>query len=216
MRSTTVLAALRHVAGVVVGGAIGGIVWLVVLQEGPERNWSDHNYNQIMGQVFVGREDDVARAGFYGTLLFGIALAAIYALVFEGFFRGKHRALAPLTFALVPLFLWGLVLSPGVTAFEDTAIDVRPQVIPGGAFGLDGGGVTLVLGIAGSLLFALAVSRIYRLMTTPAWWRSRGSDHSMAKGVLDELISRSTSTAAPDSLKLPEEGRKEGGEGAGR
>lgn len=216
MNSATVLAALRHVAGVVVGGAIGGIVWLIVLQEGPERGWSDHDYNQIMGQVFVGREDDVARAGFYGTLLAGIALAAIYALVIERLARGRHRAVAPLTFALLPFFSWGLVLSPGVTALEDTAIDVSPRRIPGGAFGLDGGGVTLVLGVVGSLLFALAVSRIYRLMTTPAWWKSRGSDHSIAKGVLDELISRSAPAAAPDSLKLPEEGRKEGGEGAGR
>lgn len=212
MKAATVLAALRHVAGVVVGGAIGGIVWLIVLQEGPERNWSDHDYNQIMGQVFVGRGDDVARAGFYGTLLFGIALAAVYALVFERPFRSKHRALAPLTFAMVPLSLWGLVLSPGVTAFEDTAIDVRPRVIPGGAFGLDGGGVTLVLGIAGSLLFALAASRIYRLMTTPAWWRSRDDSHGAGQGVLEEIY---FGKGPEPSLKLPEEGREEGRVGPG-
>jgi hypothetical protein len=210
------LSALRHIAGVVFGGAIGGIVWLVVLQEGPERGWSDHNYNQVMGQVFVGREDDVARAGFYGTIAVGIALAAVYALVFEPLARGKHRAVAPLVFAAVPLLLWGFVLSPGVTAYADTAIDVESQVIPGGVFGLDGGRVTLVLGIVGSLLFALAVSRIYRLMTMPAWWKSRGSNHSMAQGVLDGLISRSAPAPSPESLKLPEEGREEGDKGAGR
>jgi hypothetical protein len=212
MTGARILRLLRHVAGVVVGGAIGGIVWLIILQEGPERQWSDHDYNQIMGQVFVGREDDVATAGFLATLGTGVALALLYAFAFEPLGRNRGRAWAPLCFAAVPLALWGLVLSPGVTAYKDTAIDVRPEVIPGGAFGLDAGGVTLVLGVVGSLLFALAVSRIYRLMITPSWWKARGSDHAMAKGVLEELIART-----PDpSLELPEERREEGRESAGR
>jgi hypothetical protein len=212
MSGTTILRLLRHLAGVVVGGALGGIVWLIVLQEGPERQWSDHDYNQIIGQVFVGREDDVATAGFLATLVAGVALAALYAFVFEPLGRKRGRAWAPVVFAAVPLALWGLVLSPGVTAYKDTAIDVRPEVIPGGVFGLDAGFFTLVLGAVGSLLFALAVSRIYRLMTAPSWWKSRGSDHAMPKGVLEGLIAQT-----PDaSLKLPEERREEGGEGAGR
>lgn len=207
-RGTAILTALRHIAGVVVGGTIGAIVWLVVMQEGAERHWSDHDYNQIVGQVVVDRTGDVAKAGFWATLVLGIVLAAAYSIVVEPLVGRVRRVRAMFLFALVPFLLWGLVLSPGVAAYKDTALDVARETIPGGAFGLDGGGVTPVLGVVASLLFALAVTRVYRLMCDPKWWHSRGGDHAMAQGVLDELTSR--------SLELSEERREEGREGPGR
>lgn len=207
-RGTVLLSALRHIAGVVVGGIIGAVVWLIVMQEGSERHWSDHDYNQMVGQVVVDRTGDVAKTGFWVTLVLGIALAAVYAVVVEPLVGRARRVRAMFLFALVPFLLWGLVLSPGVTAYKDTALDVARETIPGGAFGLDGGGATLVLGMIASMLFALAVTRIYRLMCEPEWWRARGGDHAMAQGVLDELTSR--------SLELSEERREEGREGPGR
>lgn len=212
MTQARLLAALRHIAGVVVGGAIGAIVWLVVMQEGPERDWSEHDFNQIMGQAFVGREDDVRVAGFVATLLVAIAIAAVYALVVEPLLGKRAAWRAPIAFAPVPLLLWGLVLSPGVTAFKDTAIDVKPERIPGGVFGFDSGETALVLAIVASVLFALAVSRIYRLMVIPSWWRSRGDDAAAGHGVLGDLLIR----PIDPSLELAEKRREEGGEGPGR
>jgi hypothetical protein len=203
-----VLAGLRHVAGVVFGGLVGGTVWLVVIQEGPERNWSDHDYNEMMGQVFVNRAGDVAKTGLWATLAIGVALTALYALVVDPLLAKRGARRAALTFAAVPFLLWGLAFAPTVTAYRDTAAGVPREPIPGGVFGLDGGAATLVLGLAASFLFALAAARIYRLMCTGTWWRARGRGHELAQEVLEELTSR--------SFELPEERREESREGAGR
>ena len=209
---TTATAALRHIAGVAVSGMVGAVVWLVVMQEGPERNWSDHNYNQVVGQVFVGREDDVAKAGFVATLAIGVALAAVYALVIGPLIGRKGPRRAALVFAAVPLLLWGLVLAPRVTAYKDTALDEARQTIPGGVFGWDAGGITLLLAVVASLLFALSVDRIYRLMRAADWWRSRGDNDAMRQETLDQLVA----PAPGPSLEFPEQRREEGREGPGR
>jgi hypothetical protein len=200
------LSALRHLCAMITAGVVGGVVWLVVMQEGPERDWSDHDFNQIMGQLVVGREDDVARAGFLVTMPAAIVLAALYALI-EGR-TGRSGLRLPLVFSLAPFLLWGLVLSPGVTAYKDTALDVARQEIPGGFFGTESGVVAVILAAVASVLFGLAASRVYRLMRTPEWWRSRGDTHSV--GTLDAII------APKGSLELSEQRPEEGREGAGR
>jgi hypothetical protein len=203
-----VLAGARHIAGVLFGGLLGGTVWLVVMQEGPERNWSDHDYLDMMGQVFVARSGNVAKAGLWATLAIGVALTALYALVVDPLLAKRGPRRAAFAFAAVPFLLWGPAFAPVVTAWKDTAADVAPERIPGGVFGLDGGGATIVLGIAASILFALTAARVYRLMCTGTWWRARDRRHVLAQEVLEELTSR--------SFELPEEGPEEGGEGAGR
>lgn len=196
------MAALRRIGGVLLGGIVGALGWLVVLQEGPQRGWSDHDYNETMGQAFVDRADDVARAGLWATLVAGVALAGIYALVVEPLLGGRRPFVAGLTFAVAPLAAWGLVLTPFTTAYEDTAPGHPLVEIPGGILGLDAGASGLVLGVVGSLVFAAAVSRIYRLATSAEWWRSRPQSGEMARGVLDEIVGEG-------SLELPEKRSKE-------
>ena len=42
----------------ILGGLLGGILWLVIMQEGPERGWSEHDYNQMIGQLLVDRSGE--------------------------------------------------------------------------------------------------------------------------------------------------------------
>jgi len=202
------LTTLRHVGGVLVGGLLGGILWLVIMQEGPERGWSEHDYNQMIGQLLVDRSGDVEHAGLWATLVAGVALATVYAVAFDRLSRRLGAIGASLAFAVVPLLLWGLALSPLTTAYVDTVPGVPRRTIPGGPFGLDGGTGALVLGVIASIAFGLVAGRVYRLMQAAEWWRSRGARHEMAEEVLSEL--------AGGSLELPEEMREERSEGSGR
>ena len=215
-----VVALLMRVSGVLVGGAIGAILWLIVMQEGPERGWTDYDYNEMAGQMVVPRQEDVAKAGLWTTLLLGIVLACLYPLVFRPLRRRLNRWVVALLYALVPFLLWGLLMAPAVTAYEDTASDQARRLIPGGAFGVDGGDATPVLAAVASILFALCVMRAYSLMTRRDWWtrkyRRGGLDAAVLADVVAEPGMASLEVAAPehtDLLEFPEEVGEEGREG---
>lgn len=106
-----VLGAARHVLGVVVGGVLGTLLWLIVMQESVGKGYTDHNFNRAMGELFVDPEGKVARAGFRATVVIGIVLAAAYAAGLHRLLRGTEWRKA-LIFAAVPLLLWGLVFAP--------------------------------------------------------------------------------------------------------
>jgi hypothetical protein len=200
----------RRVVGVVVGGLVGAITWLIVMQEGYKRGVTDHDYNRVMGQVFKDATDpDVARTGYRATLVVGVIMAAIFALVVHRWTRDKRGIIAALWFALVPLLAWGLLLAPLVDAYRPTGVGQEPVPIPGGVFGLDGGFWTLPLAMAASLLVSLVIVRSYRLMSTASWWRTR----PVAPGeAVHDIVGLADVT--PLSLELPEERAEDAGKGS--
>ena len=201
-------AALRHASGVVLGGLLAAVAWLIVMQEGVLRGWTEHDYLQTIGQVVVGRADNVARAGMRLTLVLAVGIAAIYALVFDRFVRGRGWTRA-LIFAAVPFLLWGLVLAPFAGGLKDTAAGEARVEIPGGPFGLDGGGATILIGAVASVVYAFIVARCYRLMRQERWWvAARERPGALAREAIEEIIT-------PGSLELPEERREDSGERAG-
>lgn len=203
-----VLQSLREISGVVVGGTLGALLWLIVVQEGPQRDLTDYNFAQQMGQVFVDRSADVAQAGLWGTILVGILIACVYPLFFRRLEGRLTRVGAALAFALVPYLLWGLVMAPGVTAYQDTVAGVEPVLIPGGAFASQAGWTPALLAVPAAILYALSVARCYGLMRTAAWWRPKYRHGPSAEALVDVF--------GDPSLELPEQVGEEGREGPRR
>lgn len=196
---------LRRAAAVGLAGALGGIAWLVVMQEGHERGWTEHDFNQMLGQLFVDRSADVARAGLWGTLALGAAVALVYGLVIEPLVRSRGRWWPPLTLALILFLLWSLAFAPVVTAYVDTAPSEPPREIPGGPFGLDAGVETFVLGLVASLVAAAVIARVHRLAIDPGWWAAKHRPVEVTEEALEEILSGGSLEL---SEQRPEEGRE--------
>jgi len=199
---------LREISGVVVGGTLGALLWLIVVQEGPQRDLTEYDFAQQMGQVFVDRSADVAQAGLWGTILFGVLIACLYPLLFQRLEGRLTRLGAALAFAAVPYLLWGLVMAPGVTAYEDTIAGAAAVPIPGGAFASEAGWTPALLAIPAAILYALSVARCYGLMRTAAWWTPKFRHGPSAEALVDVI--------GDPSLELPEQVGEEGREGPRR
>jgi hypothetical protein len=181
-----VVVVARYVVAVLVAGGLSGVVWLIVMQEGVRQGWMDHDYNQAMGELLPGTAD-AARNGLRWTMLVALGLAALYALIEPWLTRGAWRR--GIWWALVPFLLWGLVLAPLAGS--------RLQDDPGGLFGVDGGGTSVLVGAAASVLTALVLARCYDLMRSAWWWRPRKVEEER-EAIVEALT-------APGSLELPEE-----------
>jgi hypothetical protein len=182
----TLVLVARHVVAVVVAGGLSGVVWLIVMQEGVRHGWMDHDYNQAVGELLPGG-GGVAQNGLRWTMLFALGLAAVYALIEPWLTRGAWWR--GIWWALVPFLIWGLVLAPlAGSRLEDD---------PGGLFGVDGGGKSILVGAAASVLTALTLARCYDLMRSAWWWRPRK--------VEEEREATVEALTAPGSLELPEE-----------
>jgi len=191
----------RRLLGVAAGGSIAAITWLLVMQEGYKRGLTDHDYNRVIGQVFEdAASEDVARTGYRATLVAGMVLAAIFALVIHRLTRDRRGWVAALLFAPVPFLAWGLLLAPLVDAVRPTVAGADPVPIPGGVFGLEADIAAPLLAIAASLLVSLVIVRAYRLMSTPEWWRARPAAREETVQEIEGLAG-----ITPLSLELPEE-----------
>ncbi|MEW6582898.1 MAG: hypothetical protein AB1416_09075 [Actinomycetota bacterium] len=204
-----ILDSLRHIAGVVAGGVLGALLWLIVMQQGPEHELTDHDFNQIMGQVFVDRSADVAKAGLWGTFAFGILIACLYPPVFHRMERHRGPVVAAAAFAVVPFLLWGIAFSPVVTAFVDVPTGEAPRHIPGGPFGSEGGAAAVILGLVASAVYATMASRAYSLMSRRDWWERRYRRSGIAQETIVEIV-------GDPSLELAEQVPEERGETPGR
>ena len=174
----------RRLAGVIVGGALGALVWLIIMQEGLRHGWTDHDFNDGMGAL-LGASGDAERTGFRGTLVLGLLLGVVYVLVQPWIARRVWwRGLA---FTLVPFVLWGAVFCP--------LIDSRVAGDPSGLFGSDAGSWTWLVALAASLGYTVVLARVYALMSTAWWWRPR--EREVAETI--EAITE------PGSLELSEE-----------
>ncbi len=206
--SERIVSATRHVLGVVTGGLIAAIAWLLVMQEAYKRDLTQHDYNRVMGQWFTeGTGEHIARTGYRATLVAGIIVAAIFALVVNRLLRGRRSIVAALLFTPVPFLAWGLLLAPLVDATRPGTRGSGPAPIPGGVLGLDADPLTPVVALVASLLASMVIVRAYRLMSGRRWWETRPLVRQEAVSEIEGLAG-----VTPLTLQLPGDDDDEEGE----
>ena len=194
----------RLVAATVLGGVVAALTWMFVLQEGHTGRifgvtWTEHDFPDGLGNAFGAT--DTARAGLALTLVLGVVVATVYAVI-------EHRLPGPwiakgLWFAPVLFLAWGLVFTPLVNS-RQVLIDVDFMFLPTGAFGVEAGGKTILSGLAASLMASVILARVFVLGREATWWQGHpdvghglGDDRTMAA-----------------LLELPEERTEQGVKGA--
>jgi hypothetical protein len=192
----------RRLAGIVIGGGLGAILWLVVMQDGFQRDffgrrWSDHDFARALGKLAGGAEGSFRQRGFYATVVIAAVLVAVYGLVASRLPGSWIRHALGMT--AVVFLLWGAVFGPIVAAREPTE--------KGGFFGFEAGGTTWVVVAIASLGFAFVAVRIYRLMSDSDWWVP-GRRRVEASATLQAIGVADAEKDALSSLELAEELRE--------
>lgn len=207
----------RRIVAVITAGVVGALAWLVVVQEGGKRGYTDLDVNHALGEVWRGpvdtgrvREkealgvvgDPVAPTGLRLAVAAGVLFAVVYTLV------------AP----LLPLRRWYLRALPlALLVFLVTALVYGPLVesrgvAQAGAFGLGAGGGTPFVFAAGALVFGLVAARVHDLMSGTSWWEP--TDERTAAGSLEAVV-RASESRGDTSLELGEQRAEEGRVGPG-
>jgi hypothetical protein len=199
-------AGARRLAGVVIGGGLGAVLWLIVMQDGYQRGffgrrWSHQDFASAMGKLLGGAEGNIRQRGFYITLVIAAVVVLAYGIAIDalGSRLPQRWVLQAIGLAVVVFLLWGLVFSPIVAAREATE--------KGGVFGIDAGGTTWLVALLASLAFAVVAVRIYRLMTAADWWIP-GRRKIEASATLEAMGVADAETDALTSLELAEELRE--------
>jgi hypothetical protein len=192
----------RRLGGIVIGAGLGAILWLVVMQDGYQRDffgrrWSEQDFARALGKLAGGAEGSFRQRGFYVTVAIAAVLVAVYALVANRLPGSWVRHALGVGAAV--FLLWGVVFSPIVAAREPTE--------NGGVFGFEASGTTWFVAAVASLALAFVAVRIYRLMSGAEWWVP-GRRRIEASATLEAMGVAGAETDALSSLELAEELRE--------
>jgi hypothetical protein len=196
----------REAVGILAGGLIGSIAWMVVSHEALNRGWNDQDFSRALGEIRGAELTDVPRLGlwtglFIGTLLAAVALPLLFRIIPGPWYVRS----APL--ALAAFVLWGLWFSP--MAGEESRY-------PGGIFGADAGVDTFVTYLVTALAYGMVAGRIYSVAKSADFWRPKHNDlREQGAQIIGELEREEELTLrerGEASLELPEERSRESGE----
>ena len=202
----------RAALAAIIGGVVGGILFLIMVQGSFHQGYTDLDYNHVLGTMIRGTAEEQTGAsdafavvgdtagptGLYATLAGGVVLMAFYGLVIVRLVR-RHWTIRGLVLGVVTSLVVGL----GFCAVADARLDT-----PTGLFGIDAGGMTPVVLVVSSLAFGLLGARCYDLVTGVSWWEEHREDVAAAIESVAELED-------PDeSLELAEEGPEQSRVGA--
>lgn len=159
----------RAVFAVVLGGLLGAVAWLIVMQKAHEMGITDHEANAAVGQLLTDADGEVARRGFYGTVLAAVVVALVYRLL---------RGLAPrdgrlgrwtaraVVVGVAVLLVWGLVLGPLAGSTD----------VPAGLFGREAGFTAPLCAVLAALAAGLTLVRVVELVDSDEWWERKHYD----------------------------------------
>ena len=187
-------AALRVVAGVVLGGFFAAVAWAVIFAYAFEHQWTDTNDLRTIGLLRNHEPLDGAKRGF--AVICGVALLVAVLLAIVQHWLPKRLTTAALSVALAIFLGWGLLFGPLTADRAYSIVDGQRFPAPSGLLGLDGGRATPMVGLIASVVAGFLLIRCQRVVADASWWRPSRT-----------VGSRST---AFSSLELPEEGTEEG------
>ncbi|HET6692144.1 MAG TPA: hypothetical protein VFG74_14905 [Miltoncostaeaceae bacterium] len=194
----------RAAAGVLFGGAVVAIVFLICVEGSFHQGYTDFDFAHVFGTAIKGTAteehgsealgvvgDSVGPTALWATVVCGIVLMAVHALVIVPLVRRRWEVQG-LALAVVMFLAIGLVYVPYVDGRLDTPI---------GAWGSDQGGSTPFVFAASSVIASLVGARCYDLARSARWWRP--------ERVVDEQLTELTGIDT-ELLELPEERREQG------
>lgn len=189
--------AVREALGIVVGGAVAAICFLIVVQEGFKQGLFDLDTNSGLGLLFGATGEGVPRRGFLMCLVIGTGLAAVQ--------RGVSALLAarPLWVRMLPMIaivfgLWSFVLGP--------LLERGHPELAAGVFGNQAGGWATPVVAVSSLVFGLVVERVGSLVRDIAWWTPK---HFDLRESLEEIFASEQKPGTGESLELTEQGSED-------
>jgi hypothetical protein len=197
-------AVARGIAGVLIGGPIAAVVFLVCVQGSFHEGITNFDFSHVLGTAIEGNAmektgaealgvvgDSVGPTALWTTIACGVVLLAFHALVIVRLVR-RSWVVQGLVLALVMFLAIGLIYVPYVDAKLDTPI---------GPWGADQGGWTPFVFAASSVIASLIGARCYDLAERPDWWQPK-------RVHVDEQLAELT--GVDESLELPEQGSEEG------
>lgn len=167
----------RVLVAPVVSGAVGALVFLIMIQGSFRKGHTTLDFNHVLGTLVAGETEEIGRTnealgivgdsagptGFWVTLLGAIVLMAVHEAVVTRLVRRGWLVRA------VPLaVLTSLAVGVLFTLVADARFDT-----PIGFFGSDAGGLTPLVIVLCSVGFAVVASRAHELATTATWWEPR-------------------------------------------
>jgi hypothetical protein len=194
----------RAVVAPVISGAVGAVVFLIMIQGSFRKGHTTLDFNHVLGTMIQGETqevgstdsalgvigDSVGPTGLWATIICGIALMVVHEAVVTRVVR-RHWLIQA-----VPLWI---ITSLAVGVLYTSLADARFDT-PIGFFGVDAGSLTPLVILLCSLGFALVGSRAHDLATTAAWWEKRPDP--LAEGNLEEVAGiepvRGAPATAPD------------------
>lgn len=180
-----VAAAGRWISAVLLAGALGAVVFLIVAGQARDRGYTDITFNHSLG-VMVGGAATEARSdralgvagdtagptGLLWSVVLGALLVALFAVTVHRYLR-RHWALQGIVLGVAAWLLVSLVYFPLLDRNPIEQVSVSP-------FGFGAGGGTPVVFLVASLAFGLLAARVFTLVVHREWWREKVVDHESA------------------------------------
>ena len=164
----------RSVAGVLIGGVVTAIVFLICVQGSFRQGITDFDYAHVLGTAIEGTAteesgaealgvigDSAGPTALWTTIIAGIVLFAFHALVVARLLRRRHWVVKGAALGIVGFLAIGVIYIPYVDAQLDT---------PVGAWGVDQGGMTPLVFLGSSLIACIVGARCYDLAERASWW----------------------------------------------
>jgi len=193
--------AARVVVAPVISGAVGAVVFLIMIQGSFREGRTTLDFNHVLGTMIAGETqevgstdsalgvigDSVGPTGLWATIFSGIALMVVHEVAVTRVVR-RHWLIQA-----VPLWvITSLAVGVLFTSLADARFDT-----PIGFFGVDAGGLTPLVIVLSSLGFAVIGARAHDLATTAAWWEKRPDP--LAEANLEDVAGLpSAPTATPE------------------
>jgi hypothetical protein len=203
----------RELTGLLAGGLLGSITWMIVAHEGEKRFDSEVSFPEALGEVRGAELTDAPRLGLWTALVVGTLIAGVLLPLLFRTIPGPWY-LRSLPLAAVVFLLWGLWFSPRVG--EETTF-------PGGVFASEASGGTLLAFALASIGYAAVAGRVYSVTRALDFWRDKDNDlRAQGADVLRDLgLGPDGKPPEPDpasreaSLELAEQGTDEPGKAPG-
>ncbi len=195
----------RAVAGVLIGGAVTAVVFLICVQGSFHQGITDFDFAHVLGTAIEGTAteetgadalgvigDSAGPTALWTTVVCGIVLLAFHALVIVRFVRRRWE-IQGLVLGLTLFLAVGLIYVPYVDSRLDSPI---------GPWGADQGGWTPFVFAGSSVIAALVGARCYDLARRASWWRPETVE-------VEEQLAELTGMG-DESFELPEQGSEQG------
>jgi hypothetical protein len=190
----------RAVVAPIVSGAVGAIVFLIMIQGSFRREHTTLDFNHVLGTMVAGETEEIGQTdealgvvgdsvgptGLWTTIACSIALMMIHELVITRLVR-RRWLIQAIPLAALTILAVGVLFTSLADARFDTPI---------GLFGVDAGGRTPLVIVLCSIGFAVVGARAHDLATHAWWWEKRPDP--LAEGRLEEVAGMDTTAPTRD------------------